>query len=62
MILDAVIDPGGRVTEVEILRGLGLGLDEEVVDAVASWRFRPATLGGQPVAVVYTLTVRFELR
>lgn len=62
VILDAVIDTEGRVTEVEILRGLGLGLDEEVVDAVSSWRFRPATLGGQPLAVVYTLTVRFELR
>jgi TonB family protein len=62
VIVDAVIDENGRVTEVELLRGLGFGLDEEVVDAVGTWQFRPATLGGKPIAVLFTLTVHFDLK
>lgn len=61
VILQTVIDVEGRVTDVEVLRGLPMGLTEEAVRAVREWRFEPARLDGRPVAVYFTLTVRFEL-
>ncbi len=62
VILDAVIATDGRVTDLEVLKGLRFGLTEAAVAAVSGWRFEPATFDGRPIAVRYTLTVRFELR
>lgn len=62
VILDAVIDETGSVTGIEVIKSLRFGLTESAVRAVGSWRFRPATLDGRPLAVRYTLTVRFALR
>jgi protein TonB len=62
VILECTIDKAGRVNEVKILRGLPLGLTEAAVDAVKKWRFKPSTLNGKPVEVLYVLTVRFNLQ
>lgn len=59
--LEAVIDASGRVTRVEVIKRLGLGLDEAAVDAVTSWRFEPATYNGKPVPVIYILTIVYRL-
>jgi protein TonB len=61
VVLKAVIDERGRVTHLEVLRGLALGLDRSAVDAVRRWRFRPSTRNGKPVKVFYILTVHFRL-
>ena len=61
VVLRAVIDARGTVVSAEILRGLPMGLSEAALDAVRQWRYEPATLRGRPVAVTFTLTVRFEL-
>jgi periplasmic protein TonB len=61
VVLEAIIDARGQVTEVEIKKPLGLGLDQRAVDAVKQWRFAPAQLNGKPVAVYFTLTVRYDL-
>jgi len=50
------------VTNVRVLKGLPMGLDQAAVDAVKNWRFRPATLNGRPVSVYYSLTVNFRLQ
>lgn len=62
VILEAIIDEHGNVTNVEVLKGLPQGLDRAAVEAVSKWKFRPARLEGRAVKVFYTLTVRFELR
>jgi protein TonB len=62
VILQAVIDKQGEVGDVEVLRGLPLGLSESAVAAVERWRFEPATLRGQPVKVYLSLTVKFNLQ
>ena len=59
--LEAVIDSTGAVTELRVIKALPLGLDQAAVDAVRRWRFEPATCNGRPVAVVYSLTIRFRL-
>jgi protein TonB len=61
VVVKAVIDEQGRVGDVQVLRGLGLGLDEAAVAAVRHWRFHPATRAGKPVKVNYVLSVYFRL-
>ena len=61
VILQAVIDREGAVVSAEIVRGLPMGLSEAALEAVRQWRYQPATLQGRPVAVTFSLTVRFEL-
>jgi protein TonB len=62
VVLDAVIDTSGRVTEIDVLRALRFGLTKAAVRAVRTWRFEPACLDGRAVAVRYNLTVRFALK
>jgi protein TonB len=62
VIVKAIIDERGRVTNVEILKPLPMGLDKSAADAVQQWRFRPATLKGRPVKVYYSLTVNFQVQ
>ena len=60
--VSVVITPDGRATDIHVSKGLGLGLDEKAVEAVRSWRFKPA-LGpdGRPAAVATTIEVQFRL-
>ncbi len=62
VILRATIDQQGGITDVEVLRGLQMGLTEAAVAAVRQWKFTPATLNGRPVAVYFNLTVTFQLQ
>jgi len=61
VILEAVIDEQGRVVQARVLKPLPLGLNRAALDAVKSWRFKPATYFGHPVKVYYTLTADFTL-
>ena len=58
----AVIDEKGEVAEIEVLKGLGLGLTESAVETVRGWKFEPATRAGEPVAVYMNLVVSFRLQ
>ena len=46
---------------VQVLKPLPFGLDQAAVDAVRRWKFKPGTLNGQPVDVIFNLTVNFKL-
>ena len=60
VILEAVIGPTGRVTDVKVLRSAPL-LDEAAMEAVLQWEYTPTLLNGVPVPVVMTVTVNFTL-
>lgn len=62
VIVQAIIDKQGNVTNVKVLKGLPMGLSEEAVKAIKKWKFSPATLNGKPVDVYYNLTVNFRLQ
>jgi len=62
VILEAIIDKKGRVSNVRVLKGLPMGLDTEAVSAVQDWTFEPAKQDGRPVSVYYTLTVNFQIQ
>jgi TonB family protein len=61
VILEATVSREGKVVSTRVLKGLPMGLDEAAREAVAQWRFEPATKDGEPVAVIMTLTVNFRL-
>ena len=62
VIVQAIINKSGNVTNVKVLKGLPMGLAEEAVKAIKAWKFKPATLNGKPVDVYYNLTVNFRLQ
>lgn len=61
VILECVIDTLGRVADVRVLKGHPL-LDAAALSAVQQWLYTPTRLNGSPVAVIMTVTVRFELK
>ena len=56
------VDPNGKVTKAEIIRGGGAGFDEEALKAVQQSRFEPAQKDGQNVPAVFTYVYRFRLQ
>ena len=63
VILQAVIRKDGTVDSFKVLRGLGHGLEEKVIQEIAAnWIFRPGTFNGSPVDVLATIEVQFNLR
>jgi protein TonB len=61
VIVEAVIGRDGLVKNVQVLKPLPFGLDQAAADAVRQWVFRPGTLNGEPVDVIFNLTVNFRL-
>jgi len=61
VIVEAIIDKNGNVDRVKVIRGLPMGLTESAVNAVKQWKFRPGTLNGRSVDVIFNLTVNFRL-
>jgi TonB family protein len=60
VILELIIDRGGRVGYSRILRSIPL-LDQAAIDAASQWEFTPTLLNGAPVPVIMTATVQFTL-
>lgn len=56
----AEFDIDGHVRVLEIVDGLGYGLDEAALAAVETWSFRPAYRSGRRVAVVANVDVEFH--
>jgi len=55
------VDVNGRVSNVRVVKSLGLGLDEKAKEAVLKWRFRPAMASGRPVKAPAQVTMTFHL-
>ena len=49
------------MSDVEVLRSVPL-LDEAAVAAVRQWRYEPTLVDGEPVSILMTLTINFQLR
>ncbi len=59
--LVATITPDGYAIDIHVAKGLGYGLDSNSVEAVRTWRFKPA-LGpdGKPAAVRLLIELTFQ--
>lgn len=60
-IYEAIITQTGCVRSVRLVRGSHPLLDLTGMDAVARWRYKPASLDRRPVSVYFTVTVTYSL-
>ncbi len=60
MIVKCVVTTAGRVYDCHVVKSLPY-MDRAVIDALERRRYRPATLGGNPVEVDYTFRIRLVL-
>lgn len=62
VIVQGVVDREGRFVCGQVVQGLPMGLGDAALRAILTWRFKPATLDGEPVSVHYWLTTTFALQ
>jgi protein TonB len=62
VVLDAVLTQEGIVRDTRVMKGEDTRLVDAAQAAVGQWRFEPALdANGEPVAVIFTVTIRFML-
>lgn len=63
VVVTFVVDERGNINNVQVLRGIGGGCDEEAIRVVKSMpAWKPGKQRGMPVRVQYNLPFRFTLR
>ena len=64
VVMEVVVLPDGTVGDVRITRSLDpvFGLDDEAIKAARQWLFDPATRFGEPVAILVSVALDFNLR
>jgi len=60
-LLKLHIDERGRVTKVEVIKGIGHQLDQLAASAAKRFRFEPARVGNVTVPTVIPFTYRWEI-
>ncbi|MBI4474054.1 MAG: energy transducer TonB [Acidobacteria bacterium] len=62
VVLEAVVRRDGTVDILRVVRSLGFGLDENAMQALRQWRFKPGMKNGVAVDVSLNIEVNFNLR
>jgi len=60
-VLALVVDEQGLVRDAHITHSLDKRLDQNAIDAIKQWKFKPALKDGKPVAVRTSVEVGFHL-
>ena len=62
VLLQVIVSAEGRSTNIQVVRGPGLGLEDQAVAAVKTWRFKPAFGPNRmPVPTRIAIEVQFRL-
>jgi TonB family protein len=61
VVLNVMVGTDGKASDLQVLRGLGMGLDENAVAAVSAWQFDPAIKHGEAVSARAHIEVNFRL-
>jgi TonB family protein len=61
VVLDAVVSEDGRVKWTRIVRGAPFGLNQEALNTVRQWKFKPGVHDGKPASVLLPLDLGFRL-
>jgi protein TonB len=61
VVLTTIIDVDGAPQSIKVVRELGGGLDENAVECLRQWRFRPALSHDEPVEQKITIEMNFRL-
>jgi TonB family protein len=59
--LSATVGADGVPTDITVVTGLGMGLDEKAVECLRQWRFRAATNHGEAVAAKVRVVIEFRV-
>jgi TonB family protein len=64
VLMTAVVLANGDVGDIAVIRSLDIehGLDQQAIDALRQWKFKPGTRGGKPVPVEVTVEMSFTLK
>lgn len=62
VVVQFVVDEQGKVTQTEVIRGIGGGCDEEALRVVKAATFTPGIQNGIPVKVRLSVSVLFRLQ
>ena len=62
ILLRVLVDPDGKPQRIQILQGLGMGLDERTEETIRTWRFSPGRDANKnSVATWVMIETRFQL-
>jgi protein TonB len=61
VILYAIIRKDGSVDSIQLVRGIEPRLDQNAMEALARWKFRPAERRGDPVELEAVVTIPFRV-
>ena len=61
VVLQFIVDSNGLPQNVEVVKPIGYGLDQNAVESVRQYRFKPAMKNGRPVPAYLTVVVNFRL-
>jgi TonB family protein len=62
VLLSVVIGTDGIAHDINVVKPLGMGLDEKAVEAVQKWLFNPGMKNGEPVNVRAQIEINFRLQ
>ena len=62
VVLKVTVGTDGRAIDIQVMKPLGAGLDQNAIEAVEKWLFKPGTKEGEPVAVFATVEGPFRLK
>ena len=60
VVVEALVDETGVVRETRLVKSQPMGLGEAAVTAVRQWTFTPAMKDGNPIAVMFNVTINFK--
>jgi len=62
VLVEAIVQLDGRLTNLRVLKSPGLGLDDNTIQTLKTWRCKPAIgPNGRPVPVIVPFEVNFRL-
>ena len=61
VVLAIEVGPDGKAHNIQVLRSLNEGLDNNAIEAVRQWEFKPGMKGGEPVTVRANVEVNYRL-
>lgn len=61
VVLELIVTSAGTPARVRVVRSLDRGLDDQAIQAVQQWRFKPGMLAGMPVDVLVTVVLDFTV-
>jgi len=63
VVLQVVVTADGRAENISVMRKAGYGLEQNAIETVKTWQFRPAKgPDGNPVATVVPIEVTFRIK